>query len=59
LLLLRDGRLLADDTREGLLASTGTEDVEAAFLSLVDDASRDGGTPPANPATAASTGSDR
>jgi ABC-2 type transport system ATP-binding protein len=58
LLLLRDGRLLADDTGEGLLASTGTTDVEAAFLSLVDDAAGPGVTPPANPA-AASTGSDR
>jgi ABC-2 type transport system ATP-binding protein len=59
LLLLRDGRLLADETREGLLASTGASDVEAAFLSLVDDVTGPGDTPPAKPATAASTGSDR
>ena len=41
LLLLRDGRLLADDTLDGLLTRTGTTDVEAAFLALVDDADRD------------------
>ena len=34
LLLLRDGHLVADDTLDGLLASTGTDDVEAAFLHL-------------------------
>jgi len=35
LLLLREGRLLADDTMDGLLTRTGTSDVEAAFLALV------------------------
>ena len=35
LLLLREGRLLADDTLDGLLTRTGTSDVEAAFLALV------------------------
>ena len=35
LLLMRDGRLLADDTPDALLAATGTADVEAAFLELV------------------------
>jgi ABC-2 type transport system ATP-binding protein len=59
LLLLREGRLLADDTREGLLASTGTADVEAAFLSLVDGATRSGATTSPAPATPAATGSDR
>ena len=34
LLLLRDGHLVADDTLAGLLESTGTHDVEAAFLHL-------------------------
>jgi ABC-2 type transport system ATP-binding protein len=34
LLLLRDGHLVADDTLSELLASTGTADVEAAFLQL-------------------------
>jgi ABC-2 type transport system ATP-binding protein len=38
LLLMREGRLLADDTLDGLLARTGATDVEAAFLSLVDAA---------------------
>ncbi len=36
LLLMREGRLLADDTLDGLLARTGTTDVEAAFLALVE-----------------------
>lgn len=35
LLLLRDGRLLADDTLPGLLAATGAADAEGAFLRLV------------------------
>ncbi len=35
LILLREGRLLADDTREGLSARTGCADVEGAFLTLV------------------------
>jgi ABC-2 type transport system ATP-binding protein len=36
LLLLREGRLLADDTPQGLLARTGAPDVERAFLSLIE-----------------------
>jgi ABC-2 type transport system ATP-binding protein len=36
LLLMRDGVLLAEDTPQALLQRTGTEDVESAFLSLVD-----------------------
>ena len=35
LLLMRDGELLADDTVDGVLAFTGTDDVEAAFLELI------------------------
>ena len=35
LLLMREGRILADDTPAGLLESTGAEDIEAAFLKLV------------------------
>jgi ABC-2 type transport system ATP-binding protein len=35
LLLMREGRLIADDTPEGLLASTSTQDIEHAFLTLV------------------------
>jgi ABC-2 type transport system ATP-binding protein len=38
LLLMRDGRFLADDSPEGLLARTGQLDVEAAFLALTDEA---------------------
>jgi ABC-2 type transport system ATP-binding protein len=36
LMLMRDGRLLADDTPAALLEQTSTADVEAAFLALVD-----------------------
>ncbi len=39
LLLLRDGRLVADDTVAGLLERTATSDVEAAFLALAEEAS--------------------
>jgi ABC-2 type transport system ATP-binding protein len=41
LLLMREGRLIADDTPAGLLGSTGSDDVESAFLTLV--GSRTGG----------------
>ncbi|QNN51240.1 ABC transporter ATP-binding protein [Nocardioides mesophilus] len=37
LLLMRDGRLLADDTPAGLLAATGADEIEGAFLRLVED----------------------
>jgi len=36
LLLLREGRLLADDTPDGLLARTGARDAERAFLALIE-----------------------
>ena len=36
LLLMRDGRILADDTPEALLERTGAPDIETAFLDLVD-----------------------
>jgi ABC-2 type transport system ATP-binding protein len=36
LLLMRDGRLLADDTVRGVLELTGTDDVEQAFLRLIE-----------------------
>jgi ABC-2 type transport system ATP-binding protein len=36
LLLLRDGRLVADDTLAGVLEQTRGADVEAAFLSLAE-----------------------
>jgi ABC-2 type transport system ATP-binding protein len=35
LLLMREGRLIADDTPEGLRRATGTDDIERAFLTLV------------------------
>lgn len=35
LLLLRDGRLVADDTPDAIRATTGTPDLEQAFLRLV------------------------
>jgi ABC-2 type transport system ATP-binding protein len=35
LLLLRDGRLLSDDTPDGLLRRTGESDMDAAFLHLI------------------------
>jgi ABC-2 type transport system ATP-binding protein len=41
LLLMREGRLLADDTQQGVLAATGADDVEQAFLTLVDRAERE------------------
>jgi len=36
LLLLREGRLLADETPQGLLALTGAPDAERAFLALIE-----------------------
>ncbi len=36
LLLLREGQLLADDTPKGLRAATVTDDIEDAFLVLID-----------------------
>ena len=36
LLLLREGRLLADETPDGLLARTGAPDAEHAFLALIE-----------------------
>jgi ABC-2 type transport system ATP-binding protein len=39
LLLMRDGRLVADETPEELLARTGCTDVESAFLALVEGGS--------------------
>ncbi|HET9500177.1 MAG TPA: ABC transporter ATP-binding protein [Marmoricola sp.] len=35
LLLMREGRLIADDSPQGLLEKTGTDDIEHAFLDLV------------------------
>jgi ABC-2 type transport system ATP-binding protein len=44
LLLMREGGVLADDTLAGLLAATGTDDIETAFLTLVDRAAKQGNT---------------
>ena len=44
LLLLREGRLLADETPQSLLERTGTTDAESAFLALIETAAGpDGG----------------
>jgi ABC-2 type transport system ATP-binding protein len=39
LILLRDGRILAEDTPEGLRARTGASDMDDAFLRLVEEGS--------------------
>ncbi len=45
LLLVRDGRIVDDDTPDGLLAATGASDHDEAFLRLVErDAAQKGGT---------------
>ncbi|MFB6721574.1 ABC transporter ATP-binding protein [Kribbella sp. NPDC056345] len=36
LLLMRDGELLADDTPQALLDAVGTDDIEQAFLTLIE-----------------------
>jgi ABC-2 type transport system ATP-binding protein len=38
LLLMRDGRLLADDSPDVLRSQTGARDIESAFLTLVEGA---------------------
>lgn len=38
LLLIREGRLVADDTPAAVRAATGTDDLEEAFLRLIRDA---------------------
>ena len=53
LILLREGRILADTTPTRLLVETGAEDAEAAFLSLIEgdrEVERDGGTDAPGPA---------
>jgi ABC-2 type transport system ATP-binding protein len=39
LMLMREGRIIADDTPAGLLEKTGADDIETAFLDLVEEAS--------------------
>ncbi|MDJ1372734.1 ABC transporter ATP-binding protein [Gulosibacter molinativorax] len=41
LLLMREGRIIADTTPAGLLESTGADDPDAAFLALIDGADID------------------
>jgi ABC-2 type transport system ATP-binding protein len=36
LLLMRDGDLLADETPQALLSSADADDIEQAFLTLID-----------------------
>jgi ABC-2 type transport system ATP-binding protein len=38
LLLMREGRILVDDTPRAILASTGADTIEHAFLSIVEAA---------------------
>jgi ABC-2 type transport system ATP-binding protein len=38
LMLMREGRIIADDTPAGLLEKTGADDIETAFLDLVERA---------------------
>jgi ABC-2 type transport system ATP-binding protein len=43
LLLMREGRIIADDAPARIRERTGTEDIESAFLALVDAAAAEGG----------------
>ena len=49
LLLIREGRLIADDTPDAVRAATGADDLEEAFLRLI----RAGGTDPTTTGEAA------
>ena len=40
LLLMREGRIIADDTPEHVKEKTQTGDIESAFLALVEDEGR-------------------
>jgi len=52
LVLMREGRIIADTTPEGLFADTGTQDPDAAFLTLVQrDARRHAQGPESHPLT--------
>ena len=50
LLLMREGRILADDTPQALLARTGASEMEQAFLDIVRAADRSAGRPAQRPA---------
>ena len=47
LLLIREGRLIADDTPAAVRAAAGTDDLEKAFLKLIRDSERGDATAPA------------
>lgn len=57
LLLMREGRIIADTTPDDLLASTGTTDPEAAFMAVI--AAQKGGGGAANPTRSAPAGHGR
>ncbi|WP_089157189.1 ABC transporter ATP-binding protein [Micromonospora sp. NBS 11-29] len=44
LLLIREGRLVADDTPAAIRAATGVDDLEEAFLRLIRDGEREAGS---------------
>ncbi|MET3988337.1 ABC transporter ATP-binding protein [Streptomyces sp. PvR034] len=52
LLLMREGRILAEDTPDALRARTRSDTVEEGFLHLVDEANAEAGTRGAAPAAA-------
>jgi ABC-2 type transport system ATP-binding protein len=45
LLLMREGRIIADDTPDRIREQTGTDDIESAFLALVGSPGADEGGP--------------
>jgi len=47
LLLIRDGRLIADDSPAGVRRQTGTDDLDKAFLRLIEDNDRQASDLPA------------
>jgi ABC-2 type transport system ATP-binding protein len=60
LLLMREGRLLAQDSPAALLAATGAPDIEAAFLKLVAGFDADqAADPTADPAAQPAAGETR
>ena len=45
LLLMRDGRIIADDTPDRIREKTRTDDIESAFLALVEGTGDQAGEP--------------
>jgi ABC-2 type transport system ATP-binding protein len=56
LLLIREGRLIADDTPDAVRAAAGTDDLDEAFLRLIRDRDPAGAGAPASGATAPAGG---